>query len=204
MIYLIAALVGYLFGCFQTAYLMGVYLKKTDIRKHGSTNAGATNVMLVFGWKYGLVTAFVDIFKTILAIAFIAYFFPDHMLARYIAGLFCIVGHMFPFYIQFKGGKGFASYVGLILANNWRLGVLTILLCILVLVIFDKIALSALFATSFYPVYQLFTRENPIVVTLLFLMFFLVSYKHKANIQRLRAGTEPGLRDYIRLKQTAK
>ncbi len=204
MSYVLAALLGYFVGCFQTAYLMGVYLKKMDIRQHGSTNAGASNAAIVFGLKYGLLTAFIDILKTVVAVGIVSYFFPDNLIIQFVAGLSCIVGHMFPFYMDFKGGKGFASYAGLIVAMDVRLGLLMIIVFFLVALILDKVFLSAMFATLFYPAYNLYIGSPPSVILMLMGMFALMTYKHKENIRRFRVGEEKGIRDYIAHRKTIK
>ncbi|MDP3386444.1 MAG: glycerol-3-phosphate 1-O-acyltransferase PlsY [Eubacteriales bacterium] len=201
MIYLASALIGYIVGCFQTSYLLGKFLKQTDIRKHGTSNAGASNAAIVFGWKYGLVIALVDIGKTILAVTIIGLVFPGDHLLKYIAGLSCILGHIFPFYMQFRGGKGFASYAGLVLSMNWRLGIAFIFICIIITVVTNYVSVAALISTGAYPLYNIYIKENPIIILLLIMMYFVILYKHRENISRLKKGKEKGLRDLLRRKK---
>ncbi|KUK74256.1 MAG: Glycerol-3-phosphate acyltransferase [Clostridiales bacterium 38_11] len=198
MVYLISALTGYLFGCFQTSYLLVKFLKKTDIRKHGTSNAGASNAAIVFGWKFGLVIALVDICKTILAVTLISFIFPEDHLLKYIAGLSSILGHIFPFYMQFKGGKGFASYAGLVLSMNWRLGIVFIFFCIIITVVTNYISIAAMISTGVYPLYNIFIREDTTIILLLIMMYFVIIYRHRENISRLKTGQEKGLRDLLK------
>ena len=204
MIYLVSALIGYLIGCFQTSYLMGKYLKQTDIRKHGTSNAGASNAAIVFGWRFGIVIALVDIGKTILAVTIISLVFPGEPILKYIAGLSSILGHIFPFYMQFRGGKGFASYAGLVLSMNWRLGLGFIFFCIIITVVTNYVSVAALLSTGIYPLYNIYIKESPAIILLLIIMYFVIIYKHKENIIRLKTGQEKGLRDLLKQKTPIK
>ncbi|HAE42086.1 MAG TPA: acyl-phosphate glycerol 3-phosphate acyltransferase [Clostridiales bacterium] len=200
MEYLVSAIVGYIIGCFQTSYLLGKALKQTDIREHGTSNAGASNAAIVFGWKYGFIIALVDIGKTILAVTIIGLVYPGDHILKYIAGLSCILGHIFPFYMQFKGGKGFASYAGLVMAINWRWGLAFIFICIIITVVTNYVSVAALVSTGFYPLYNIYIKENPTIILLLVMMYFVIIYKHRENISRLKTGQEKGLRDLLKKK----
>lgn len=119
MIRLVCLLIGYAFGCFQTSYIYG-RLHGIDIRQHGSGNAGTTNSLRVLGKKAGAIVLFCDIMKTGLAITLVRFLFREqygdilYLLAIY-TGAGCIMGHNFPFYLGFKGGKGIACTAGLII-----------------------------------------------------------------------------------------
>lgn len=119
MIRLVCLLIGYAFGCFQTSYIYG-RLHGIDIRQHGSGNAGTTNSLRVLGKKAGAIVLFCDIMKTGLAITLVRFLFREqygdilYLLAIY-SGAGCILGHNFPFYLGFKGGKGIACTAGLII-----------------------------------------------------------------------------------------
>ena len=201
MNYILSILIGYLLGCFQTSYIMGRLLKKTDIRDHGTSNAGASNATIVFGWKFGVTTALVDIGKTIIAVALVGLLFNDDIILKYLAGTFCIVGHIFPFYLGFKGGKGFASYIGLILAFDWKTGLIMMGLCLLITILTDYIAISTLFAAVSYPLYNLYTGQHISIITMLLILLLIMTYKHKNNIVKIRNGSEKGLRQVIRKKK---
>ena len=201
MNYMLSILIGYLFGCFQTSYILGRLLMKKDIREHGTSNAGASNATIVFGWKFGVTTALVDIGKTILAVTITGLLFKDDIILKYLAGSFCIVGHIFPFYLNFKGGKGFASYIGLILAFDWKLGLIIMGLCLLITVLTDYIAISTLFTAVSYPLYNIYKGQHIIIIFMLFILFLIIEYKHRPNILKIRNGSEKGLREVIRKKK---
>ena len=116
-------LIGYVFGLFQTAFIYG-RIKGIDIRKHGSGNAGTTNTLRVLGTKAGILVFIGDCCKAILAILLTVYLFRDSSMAvqmiKLYTGLGVILGHNFPFYLKFKGGKGIAATGGMIIAFDWR------------------------------------------------------------------------------------
>ncbi|HPF28930.1 MAG TPA: glycerol-3-phosphate 1-O-acyltransferase PlsY [Lachnospiraceae bacterium] len=123
MIRIVCLLIGYVFGLFQTAYIMGK-AKGIDIREHGSGNAGTTNTLRVLGKKAGLFVFLGDVLKTVAAVVTVYFIFRNRYpemiyLLKLYAGLGAILGHNFPFYLKFKGGKGIASMGGMILAFQW-------------------------------------------------------------------------------------
>ena len=123
MAYFIVILVGYLLGSSSMSYYISQF-KKVEIRDKGSKNLGASNTMMVLGWKYGLLVGIHDIGKSILAVVLAKHFFPDLELVGFLAGVASVLGHIYPFYLKFKGGKGFASYFGMTLALNWKLALI--------------------------------------------------------------------------------
>ena len=111
MRYILPVLLGYLLGCSHMAYYIGK-LKKLDIRSAGSGNLGASNATVLFGWGSGVLVAVHDIGKAFAAVLLAKWLFPDLEYAGAAAGVACVLGHIFPFYLEFKGGKGLASYYG--------------------------------------------------------------------------------------------
>ena len=107
MPFAVAILVGYLIGCFNLAYIISK-VKKVDLQNTGSKNLGASNTFITIGKEMGVLVGASDIFKCTLVVILIKLVFPDMDLLPYIAGIACVMGHMFPFYLKFKGGKGFA------------------------------------------------------------------------------------------------
>ena len=112
--------IGYLIGSISPSYFLGK-LKGINVKENGSGNLGASNTVVLFGWKAGIFVAIHDILKAILAIVIARVFFHDVAYASEIAGVSCVVGHIFPFYLKFNGGKGFASYIGMMLALDFKL-----------------------------------------------------------------------------------
>ena len=111
MEYLLTILGGYLLGCSNMALYLSV-IKKVDIRAGGSGNLGASNAVILMGWGAGVLTAVHDIGKAILAVIAARMIFPELEHIGAVAGVSCVLGHIYPFYLKFKGGKGFASYLG--------------------------------------------------------------------------------------------
>ena len=119
--YLIVIIIGYLFGCLQWSYFISKGIFKTDIRRLGGGNAGASNTVVSLGWKWGVLVAILDILKAIASILLVSYLIKlsiieGNILHLYLNGLFVILGHDYPFFMGFKGGKGTASLLGMIIA----------------------------------------------------------------------------------------
>ncbi len=115
---IIAILIGYAFGCIQSAYFLSKMFGKMDIREHGSGNAGASNITAIMGLKYGFFVALIDILKGIFAVLVVKWIFPNIPDLAYLSGIMAIIGHIFPFYLKFRGGKGVATLVGMMIGLN--------------------------------------------------------------------------------------
>ena len=200
--WIIAILIGYLLGCVQTSYFISRWIKKKDIRSIGSGNAGASNVTVTMGFHFGILTAFVDVSKAFLSILCINYIFPDSNYLtdlRVLAGSMAIIGHIFPFFMNFQGGKGMASYIGLILALDFHFGLNVIIFLILSTVITDFIAVGSIFIYLIMPFFFLFLPEyTNTSFFILFLIGIVGVFKHWINIRRIISGEEIGLRSTMR------
>ena len=201
---LIALVIGYFFGAFQTGYIYG-RLHGIDIREHGSGNAGATNTLRTLGMKAGVITFAGDCLKPIAAILLVTYFFGDYftgdarVLGLY-AGLGAVLGHNFPFYLKFRGGKGIACTAGVVMAVCPQavpscLAVFVLCLWLTKYVSLGSILMAALFMIqvveyNFMGAIGLPT-ENVLEYDILAIIFGVMAiWRHKANIGRLLAGTE--------------
>ena len=193
MQYLCSAIIGYILGCFNTAYFISK-AKGFDIRNTGSGNAGASNIKLKLGWKMGALTAFVDISKTTIAIMLCKYLFPDNELVLFIAGVMSIIGHIFPFYMNFKGGKGFACYLGMLIATNIKLALIIIIIGLLITIITNYIALASISTAIITPIYYFLIHASNNIVYLLVFVGIIIIFKHKINIERIIKHEEVGLR----------
>lgn len=205
---ILCILIGYVCGLFQTGYFYGKF-KKIDIREHGSGNPGTTNTLRTLGFKAGLCTFLGDCFKTIAAVVFVSLIFKNReveiaVLGVY-AGMGAVLGHNFPFYLKFKGGKGIASTAGLIvsiswLTNNWILTLLGILAFVVPVAITRYVSLGSLLLMSGFLIEviilgqagkfgltQMGLIELWLVIGTLTVLAFM---KHRANIVRLLKGTE--------------
>lgn len=196
--------IGYVFGLFQTAYLYG-RLHGIDIRNYGSGNAGTTNTLRVFGTKAGLLVLFGDIMKCILAVVITAAIFdkshPDmvYLLKMYTA-MGAIIGHNFPFYLNFKGGKGIAATAGLILSFHPYLIPMGIILFFGAFFITHYVSLGSLLVYAGFMIelvvlgqMGIFGMTQPLLIEMYGIAAFLTVmayWKHRENIKRLVNGTE--------------
>lgn len=192
-----SALIGYLLGCIQTAYIIGRVVKKIDIRKYGSNNAGASNVTNVMGWKYGIITAAVDILKAAVAVIILRLIFPGAQYAYYIAGAFALIGHIFPFYMGFKGGKGTASLIGMTLAINYKIAIIIIISLVILTIVTDFIAIGSLAMYLIVPIASYFFGYSMVCIIIASGLCVLGFFVHRINIKRLINREEIGLRAVI-------
>lgn len=195
--YFLAAILGYLLGCSNLAYYLSRVLKR-DIRKDGSGNLGASNATILFGWKAGASVAVHDIGKAVLAVILAKGLFPNLEYAGAAAGVAAVLGHIFPFYLKFKGGKGTASFLGLTLALNWRLALAVILILVLATIITDYIVIGTFSAIVTVPVYMGFFARNLILMAIVCVASFAIFWKHRENIGRMIRREEIGLRSTMR------
>lgn len=191
MIYLISAVIGYFLGSVPFGLVITRLAGLGDIRQIGSGNIGATNVLRTGRKDLALLTLICDVSKAGIA-ALIAQALFDNPIAGLTAGTAGVIGHNFPIWLKFKGGKGVASTLGMMLATNPLVGVLACLTWLLVAVLFRYSSLSALTALAFSPIYAWVLGGADARVYALFYAFLaLLSFvRHKANILRLLNGTE--------------
>ncbi len=198
----LALLAAYLLGSIPTALWVGRrFFGLADIREHGSGNAGATNTFRVLGPKAGSVVLLIDALKGFAA----AYFLPDFLLAqgaiapehllyyRLACGVLAIVGHIYPVFAQFRGGKGVATVLGMMLGVAPATVGVCLLVFIVILVLFRYVSLASMTAGLTFALLQLLPRfrpAQPFMVYVGFVLAALLIYTHRANIGRLRSGTE--------------
>ncbi len=197
MTYLLPILLGYLMGCSNLAYYISKW-KKKDLRSGGSGNLGASNATVLLGWGAGVAVAFHDIAKSALAALIAKWLFPELEYAAASAGIAAVIGHIFPFYLKFKGGKGFASYFGVTLALNWKLALAIVAIVILATVITDYIVAGTFSTIVLVPAYMGYSTRNLILVSILCVGTLVIFVKHWENIQRLIRREEIGLRSTMR------
>lgn len=197
MSYLFAVLLGYLLGCSHMAFYISK-LKKLDIRSAGSGNLGASNATVLFGWGSGVLVGLHDILKAFLAVLLAKWLFPDAPYAGAAAGIAAVLGHIFPFYLNFRGGKGLASYFGMALALSWKLALVLGVVIVLATLITDFISVGALTTILVAPVYIGITTQDLILVAILCVGTAVMFYRHWENILRIARKEEIGLRSTIR------
>lgn len=199
---LICLLAGYVCGLLQTGYLVGK-MNHIDIRREGSGNAGSTNAVRVMGWKAGLMTFAGDVIKCVAAVLLVRYFYKGSeylpLLAMY-AGMGATLGHNFPFYLHFKGGKGIAVLAGLVVSTDLRMVPIPLAAFLIAAVLTRYISLGSLLASAMFFLevvlfgqLGVFGMPAPYVYelyALTLILTLLAWYRHRENIGRLMAGTE--------------
>ncbi len=196
MQYLLASAMGYLLGCSSMAFYLAK-LHKADLTKAGTGNLGASNTTVLLGWKAGILVAVHDVGKSALAVLLAIWLFPGVENIGIVAGIASVLGHIFPFYLKFKGGKGFASYIGMTLALNWKLALCVLAAVLLVTLITDYIVCGTVTTIITVPVYMGIT-QGLFPALILFVGTAVILYKHRENFPRMLNGTELGLRSAIR------
>ena len=199
MNYLIAALLGYLLGCSNLAFFMGK-ARGFDIREKGSNNAGASNATVIMGLKVGVLVAIHDVLKATLAALLAIWLLPGTPHIGVVAGVFAVLGHIFPFYMKGRGGKGFASFMGLTLAVDWKFFLALALTVLLITLISDYIALGTLTSITLFPAYLGWTTHSLVAVGIVCIASVIILAKHFINIKRMIAGEEIGLRKALSKK----
>lgn len=182
--------ISYLIGCFSSAYLLGKIAQDIDIRNYGSGNAGTTNAMRVMGRKLGILTFIFDVLKGIIAVYIGRLLLGD--IGGMIGGFFAVIGHNWPIFIGFRGGKGVATSLGVLMAMNLPSTILAVVFGVIVALISRYVSLGSMsFLSSYAIVYVLVTRDfNKGIFVLALALAALTIFRHKSNIQRIVAGNE--------------
>ena len=195
--YIIAVILGYLLGCSSMAYYLAKW-KKADLRSGGSGNLGASNTTVLLGWRAGVLVAVHDIGKAFAAVLLARWLFPDLAYAGAAAGVACVLGHIFPFYLKFKGGKGLASYFGMTLALDWKLALLVGAAIVIVTLVTDYIVCGTVTTVVMVPAYVGLIGHSWLLAGILAIATVVILCKHTDNYRRIWNGTEFGLRSAIR------
>ena len=191
--YLIVIALSYLIGTSSmTLYLSK--LRNINMRAGGSGNLGASNAVILMGWRAGILVALHDIGKALLAVLLAQRFFPALPYIGAIAGVSSVLGHIFPFYLKFRGGKGFASFWGMTVALDWKLGLVLFVGGVTVTVLTNYIVVGTVTVTLSSPIYLGVARQDWLLCAIVFLASVIIWYKHRENFVRIRNGTEIGFR----------
>lgn len=186
-----ASALAYLCGCFNGAVVVSKYILRDDVRNHGSGNAGLTNFYRTFGGPLTLVVILCDVLKMIVAVRLVALILGDSVVAKYWAGLFCLLGHMFPFMFRFKGGKGILSGGTLAIMINWKVALVVWGGFLILTALTKYVSLGSIWAGASFPFISWFCYPfYPLAIVLAFITGGLVVWRHRDNIGRLLRGTE--------------
>ena len=192
MEYIIIGIVSYLMGSIPFGlFLTKIFLKK-DIREIGSGNIGATNVLRTGNKLIGYSTLILDIAKAVIPVIYVKINFPELI---YIASLCAFLGHVFPIWLKFKGGKGVATYVGILFSINILFGIVFSISWIIIFLLFKYSSLSSLIGSLSVPVYLLITNQTNNVIFFV-IMFVLIFFTHRENIKRLKNKQESKTKIY--------
>lgn len=198
LVYTIAvAVIAYLIGSINSSILISKAVTGKDIRTSGSGNAGATNMLRTMGKKYAVITLVIDILKGVVALllAKLAINLGAYTSATYIAGVAVVLGHNFPVFFGFKGGKGVATSLGVVLLLDWKIGLITLVVALAVMAISKYVSLGSITAAVVFMVLQIVAMavtdafDVSRLICVLMLGGLLI-IRHRANIARLANGTE--------------
>ena len=209
-LFIITTIAAYLLGSIPSSVWYGIGYFGIDVRKHGSGNAGATNTFRVLGKRAGTIVMLIDVMKgwTATCLASMLFYMGtigegDILMYKIIFGIIAIVGHIFPVFVGFKGGKGIATLLGMVLAIHPELAALSIAIFILTLIASQYVSLSSILATLAFPVMSLlgvFGQPETLLVIFGFVMFVLVVITHQKNIVRLLNGNESRVNIFAKSK----
>ena len=201
--YIIVAIIAYLIGSISFSVIISKKMAGFDVREKGSGNAGSTNVLRTVGKKAAVITLICDILKGVVAIllallAGVIIKDLDKALLVQLAGVFVIIGHTFPIFFKFKGGKGIATSLGVLLMINWQIGLICLVFALLLMALTRMVSVGSIAAAVLFPVLVIFINQNYIVAessNLSYLIFsviiaLLVFFNHRANLKRIATGTE--------------
>lgn len=202
--YIIIAVIAYLIGSINFSIIISKKMAGFDIREKGSGNAGTTNMLRAVGKKAAVITLICDILKGVVSILIAVLAGKivknlDNALLVQLAGIFVIIGHTFPVFFKFKGGKGIATALGVLLMINWQIGLICLIFALVLMALTKMVSVGSIAAAILFPILVAFIDQNYIVQTsnsnwsyLVFsiIVALLVIFNHRANVQRILNGTE--------------
>ena len=194
---IIFAILSYLIGSIPIGYIFFFISEKKDIRNFGSQSTGATNLFRLKGWKFALPVLLIDFLKGFLPVFFALKFFQDKPFAL-ICGLLAVLGHCFPVYIKFKGGKGVATTFGAYAILAFKPFLLSLVIFLIVSRASRYVSLGSILATLSYPIFIFLLKGEVEIAYLSFALFFLIVLMHRGNIERLAKGEERKLGEKAR------
>ncbi len=205
VLYIVMAIIAYLIGSINFSVIISKKMAGFDVREKGSGNAGSTNMLRSVGKKAAAITLICDVLKGVVAIIIaiiLGNIFNDSNkeLLLQIAGIAVVLGHTFPIFFGFKGGKGVATSLGILLMSNWQIGLICLVFALVLMVLTRMVSLGSCMAAILFPVLTLFINEHYTVLTegksgnvyfvYSVIMAIIVLYNHRSNIKRILNGTE--------------
>ena len=199
--YILIAIIAYAIGSINFSVIISRKIAGFDVREKGSGNAGSTNILRSVGKKAAAITLLCDILKGVVAVliaVLIGFIFKDSdkALLVQIAGVLVIIGHTYPIFFEFKGGKGVATSLGVLLIINWQIGLICLVFALVLMVLTRMVSVGSVGAAILLPVLTLFIHNNYLVTEgsgyLIYsiILALFVAFNHRENIQRILNGTE--------------
>lgn len=198
-LYIVITIIAYLLGSISFSVLISKKLAGFDVREKGSGNAGSTNVLRTVGKKAAILTLLCDVLKGVVAVGIAAlssqiWKEANGALLVQLAAAFVVLGHTFPIFFQFKGGKGVATALGVLLICNWQIGLICLTFALVIMIVTRMVSLGSIMAAILYPVLTLFIHQNYIVegnyLIFSIILALLVVYNHRTNLKRILEGKE--------------
>ena len=189
MQYILVILLSYILGSSNMATYIAA-AKKVDLSAGGSGNPGASNAVILMGWGAGVLVAVHDIGKSALAVILARMVFPGLPMIGAAAGVASVLGHIYPFWMKFKGGKGFASYLGMTIALHWKFAIAVLLLVVVVTLITDYIVAATTTTIVIVPIGLGLLSGSWLLPLVLLIASAVIAWKHKDNYVRMYNGTE--------------
>ena len=190
---LLTIIIGYLLGNINASYILGKVFKGIDIREKGTSNAGASNAVIEMGWKFGAATFLIDALKAAVAMWIVKYITNGNTDLAVLAGVMAVVGHIYPVFMKFKGGKGIASILGIMVGLNGFIAIVLYITIVLGTVISNNLIIGEFLILILFPIAVYLLGYSNFVVALIILACLLSTYKLKENIIRTFKGTEQTL-----------
>lgn len=202
--YIAVAVIAYLIGSINFSVIISTRMAGFDLREKGSGNAGTTNVLRTVGKKAAVITLICDILKGVISILLAKLIgniwqdldgaLLDGALLVQLAGIFVVIGHTFPVFFKFKGGKGVATSLGVLLTLNWQIGLICLVFALVLIALTRMVSVGSIAAAILYPVLTIFISQNYIVpgnyIISSIILAVLIVFNHRSNVKRLLAGTE--------------
>lgn len=197
--YIVIAVIAYLIGSINFSVIISKKMAGFDLREKGSGNAGSTNVLRTVGKKAAAITLICDILKGVISILLAKLISNiwkdlDGALLVQLAGIFAIIGHTFPIFFKFKGGKGVATSLGVLLTTNWQIGLICLVFALVLIILTQMVSVGSIAAAILYPVLTIFITQNYIVpgtyIISSIILAVLVVFNHRSNVKRILTGTE--------------
>ena len=198
--YIIVAIIAYFLGSISFSVIFSKKFAGIDVREKGSGNAGTTNVLRTVGKKVAALTLICDILKGVVAVligVIVAKIINnvDGALIVQIAGIAVVIGHTFPIFFGFKGGKGVATSIGVLLVTNWQIGLICIVFALTIIVLTRMVSAGSVLAAVLFPILTLFIGKDYFIIKGSYFVFsvimaVIVMFNHRSNIKRILSGTE--------------